>query len=172
MYRIFCHNKIFQFLIGTSFLFVLCSCKKPADNDSANLNWIQFRLISSDPNIRAVGLTAEAIHSDGIHYTSHYHLFQSVNTKDTFVMRLRASPGQSFLNSSFQTTLRIQHINKVYSPVLAASGVYVEGDPYLIGWHHVRQWGLKQPEAIHTARDTIYYIKLQTDTSKYVESLF
>jgi hypothetical protein len=172
MCRSYYHRKIFHFLVSASVLVASNGCKKSISNDASNLKWIQFRLISSDPNIRAVSLTAEAIHDDSVHYASQYNLFQNVNTSDTFVMRLSAYPGQSFLNGRFRTILRIQHINKVYSPVLAANGVYVDGDPYIIGWHYVRQWQLKEPQTIRSASDTIYYIRMQTDTSKYIETVF
>jgi hypothetical protein len=171
MYRIHYCKNVCLWLAAASVFIGLNSCKK-SDDDAAKLKWIQFRLISNDPNIRSVGVTAEAIHSDSIHYTMQYNLFQNLNTHDTFVMRLGAYPGMDLLNARFSTTLRIQHNNKVYSPVLAASGVYIAGDPYLIGWHYSRQWTLTAPQTVHSASDTIFYIRLQADTLKYTEDLF
>jgi hypothetical protein len=172
MHHIYFAKKLFTLCMIPSVLVAFYGCKKSTDIEPAKLQTIQFRIISDDPNISSVGLTADAIQSNGVYVDSKYQLFQHVNTRDTFVMTLNASPGLDFINSSFQPTMHVSHLNKVYSPALAAAGVYIEGEPYKIGWHYSRRWQLKQAEIVHSLADSVYYIRLNADTSKYNEVLW
>ena len=133
---------------------------------------VEYRFISTDPNIIAYAITFEVKNQKEQYLDAIHHVFSNLIPGDTIKLNLNADGNTEFLNSVRTLQMKVTHKNKVYSPVSAAAGVYIDGNPYLIGWHYSRVYDLLQPDTVLSASDSMRYFHLPKDTLLLKEILW
>lgn len=165
-------NKKLHYRILTIFLMVLFSaCKKSTISDPV-VNSVEYRFITNDPNIFGYAINFEVKNQKGEYIDAIHQAFSNVIPGDTIRLNLNADGKTEFLNSVRTLQMKITHKNKVYSPVLAAEGVYIDGDPYVIGWHYSRMYKFIKPDTVRSATENMRYINLPKDTLLLKEILW
>ena len=165
-------SKKLPFRTLSLFLIVLFSACKKSTIPGPIVTSVEYRFISTDPNIYSYAIwfvvkSQKDENLDGVH-----HVFSNVIPGDTLRLNLNADGNTEFLNSVRTLQMKVTHKNKVYSPVSAAAGVYIDGNPYLIGWHYSRVYDLLQPDTVLSASDSMRYFHLPKDTLLLKEILW
>jgi hypothetical protein len=144
-------------------------CKK--DQEVKKLDSIEIKFINfDDSNLKSIYVKCELFDYAGQPNGGSFNNIYNISLQDTITIII-SNNNADYMNSIRKKKIKLGFRNKVYSPLLAAMNLIIDGNPYAPGWHYNR-WYVPIDDTVNDLSKRVYYIRWPDDSISMREMLW